>query len=92
MRKRFNSYQILIHVSLVALAATVVGLTYENRSLREPPALERSQLENGETFAAFPAIDLESRSQLVDFAEDERESLIFIFTTVCPACRENQAN
>ena len=91
-RKRFDLYQILIHTMLVALAGTVVGLTHENRALREPSTAEYDQLEQGDAFAAFPALDLESRSRFIDFKRSERETLVFVFTTVCPACRENQAN
>lgn len=54
--------------------------------------MEQPQLEKGEMFAAFPAFDLESRPRLVNLVEDEQESLVFVFTTVCPACQENQTN
>jgi len=92
LRKRFNGYLILIHVLLVALAATVLGLAQKNRDLQEPPASEQFQLREGETVAPFSAFDLEGHSSRIDFAQAERESLVFVFTTVCSACRANQAN
>ena len=91
-RKYLNVYQILIHVMLVALAVTVVGLTQKNRDLRKPPAPEEAQLQQGAPLTAFSAFDLDGNSRLINFAQSDRDSLLFVFTTVCPACRENQPN
>lgn len=91
-RRRLSGYQVLIHVMLVTLATTVVALTHQNQELRRSAPPEQARLEEGDTLTAFPAFDLEGREQRVDFAGSERESLVFVFTTVCPACRETQAS
>ena len=91
-RKRVSAYQVLIHITLVALAATVVGLTQRNQELREPPPAEGDQLDEGSSIQAFSALSLEGSSQWVDFAQGDKETLVFVFTTVCPACQENQGN
>lgn len=97
MRLRFAyGYQIFMHVLLVALAATVLALVAENRTLRHDlpapsTAAPTAGLSAGDSMVAVSGQDLEGRAGEMTFTSGDREHLLFVFTTVCPACRENQS-
>lgn len=88
---RFNAYTVSLHLLLVALALTVLGLAGENRDLQSPASIPSPpQLEAGATITPFSARDLDGQAELLSFTQSERERLLFVFTTVCSVCLENQ--
>lgn len=91
-----DRYQLSLHVLLVALGAMVVALVAQNRALRQPsPAPPDSSptagLLPGDSMVGASGQDLGGRAREMSFSSLEREQLLFVFTTVCPACRENQS-
>lgn len=91
MTKLDKLHRLLLHGLLIGLAAAVVLLAMENRSLRERlPAPPPTHLEVGTRLPAMPVLDLDGSPRSLDPA-GERESLFFLFTTTCPACLAHQA-
>ncbi len=90
---RVSGYQVVLHLLLTGLAALVVILVAENRELRAPrsqaPAASPAA---GELLPAVEATDLEGREARLSFAGAGRETMLFVFTTSCPACKGNLPN
>lgn len=87
-------YGVVLHLLLVALAVTVVYQIHRNRELQRRLAQGPAQppsLAVGEVLAPFEAKELDGRPAVVDFAASERGTLLLVFTTTCPACKQNQA-
>ncbi len=92
MLNRSDAYQIAIHLLLVVMALTVLGLVHKNRELQgRVAAPSQPPLVRGDTIAPVLVHNLDGRSELLDFSGTGREYMLFVFTTVCPACKENQS-
>lgn len=100
MKRGIQPYAAFLHLALVGLAVTVGLLVHQNRELRQqlqPPPPARSALEVGQ---AIEAVDLQPLDESgespvassLDFASGEKDRLLLVFTTTCPACRANQEN
>lgn len=91
--KKINWYMVILHIFLVILAVQVIYLAKQNRDLQ---ALMRPSsmpgLEAGEEVAAVPVQELDGSQQTLSFADADKETLLFVFNTTCPACKANQAN
>jgi len=87
---KVDGYSVFLHVALVALCLVVVLLGLENQRLRrslEPPP---SGPVIGQSVDSIRWQPLDGEEATLDLASGERESLLLVFTTDCPACRENQ--
>ncbi|MCH9647588.1 MAG: redoxin domain-containing protein [Deltaproteobacteria bacterium] len=89
---RFNGYQVSLHLLLVLLGTVVIALFLENQSLRRTTPEQAKKLVSGDTIAAVAGRDLDGGSRELAFEASEKERLLFVFTTVCPACKDNQKN
>lgn len=91
--KKINWYMVILHVFLVILAVQVLYLAKQNRDLQ---ALMRPAsmpgLEAGEEVAAVPVQEVDGTPQTLSFAGSDKETLLFVFNTTCPACKQNQTN
>ncbi|MEM7357435.1 MAG: TlpA disulfide reductase family protein, partial [Acidobacteriota bacterium] len=88
-QRRFDLYSAFLHCALVALAVLTARLAYENHQLKQPP--EVAQLEIGASVEAVPVQTLAGSEQTLGWAsQDAKERLLLVFTTTCPACKENQ--
>lgn len=88
--KRFDTYAIFLHVVLVAMALLIARLAFENHQLKQPPVI--AQLEVGDTVAPVSVNTLDGEEQTLQWAGGAaKERLLLVFTTTCPACRDNQA-
>ncbi|HSR54043.1 MAG TPA: TlpA disulfide reductase family protein [Acidobacteriota bacterium] len=85
-------YFITLHVFLVLLAGLVGWLSYQNwqmqTQLNPPPP---PQLEAGDEVQAVVAKAADGSEQMVDF-RGQKDTLLFIFNTSCPVCKDNQKN
>jgi len=90
LKKRFDLYSISIHVALVGLCAVTLFLSQENKRLKGLLAPPPNGPEVGQSLQPLRWQPLEGEEATLEFASAERESLLLIFTTDCPACSENQ--
>ena len=86
---RSNLYSIFLHVALIALAATTLGLTKQKRDLLAALSPAAPQIEVGTSVGAFDVQHLDGDASTLDWNTD-RSRLLFVFTTTCPACKQNQ--
>ena len=84
-------YTATLHVLLIALAALSLQLMAQNRALKNPTIPEPPKLEVGQTVASQPVLGLDGGTEsLGSNPEDPRDRVLLVYTTTCPACRENQ--
>ncbi len=86
-------YSGVLHAFLIALAASTLLLARQNRALEQrlTPKIPPPSIVAGDTFEPFIAHDLEGREiRIGDDPAGARDRLLFIFTTTCGACQENQ--
>jgi thiol-disulfide isomerase/thioredoxin len=89
VRNRFTSF---LAVACVALAILTLLLAWQNRGLKAqlsaaleaPPA---GSLKAGDTLEAFDVVDASGNRHRVAF-DSGGETLIFVFSSTCGACRE----
>jgi len=87
-----RSYSVTLHTLLVAMAAVNVVLVLQNHQLKNPPAPQPSLLEPGDTVTTQPMLDLSGNPATLTWDQSQqRDRMLFVYTTTCPACRENQA-
>lgn len=90
-KKRFSWYSVVLHVLLVALSVEVLYLVKQNRDLRDRIEDARpDRIAEGDELQAVPAADLAGRSARLEFSDDDRDTLLYVFTTTCPICSETQ--
>ncbi len=86
--KRWSGYSVFLHLALVVLAVQVVYLMRQNQALMqrgEPPRLAA-----GEVFQPMEVQSLDGQPSVLEFAATPEETVLFVFTTTCPVCQENQ--
>ncbi len=91
--KKINWYMVILHIFLVVLAIQVLYLAKQNRDLQAlltPSPMPA--LEIGEEVAEVPVQEVSGDQQTLSFAGSDMETLLFVFNTTCPACKQNQAN
>jgi hypothetical protein len=91
--QKIGGYQIFLHLVLIGLASLVVLLGTQNRALRAsrnptPPAGPVA----GDLLRPIDAKDLEGRAVQIPFGGSNRETMLFVWTTTCPACKANLPN
>ncbi|HSR66478.1 MAG TPA: TlpA disulfide reductase family protein [Acidobacteriota bacterium] len=91
-KQKRDWYFITLHVFLVLLAALVGWLSFQNWQMqaRLTPT-PRPQLEPGEEVPAVVAKATDGSETTVDF-QGQQDTLLFIFNTTCPVCKNNQGN
>ncbi len=85
--RRIPWYSILLHLALVALSAQIVVLT--SRAAKSKPI---RSIAAGDSLKPIAVRDLAGDAQTLDFADKDRDTLLLVFTTSCPACQENVSN
>lgn len=92
MLKRYNWYNIFLHLMLVGLSVIVILLVNKNNVLAERlNGGNVEQLKEGDVFPDFSAYDLGENEILLNLNEGKNK-LLFIFTTTCPYCTKNIPN
>lgn len=84
-----NIYELLIHSFLILSVIFLVALVEENKSLRIK--MESGILGNiseGEIFQNLLVTDMEENLFELELNKNEKETLLFIFTTTCRYCTE----
>ncbi len=91
--KRFSWYATGLHVALVALCLLTVLLARENRSLKDDlhsvSMLAAGGPEVDDLVPAVPVTDLDGLDSELAYDDSARDSVVLVFTTTCPACRQN---
>ncbi len=83
-------YAIFLHFSLVALAATSLYGVHQNQQLRQQLNPEIDQLEAGQRVEAVAVENLDGDPRLLTWEDNDRDRILLVFTTSCPACKQNQ--
>ena len=92
MKAKIDAYSIFLHGALVALCGLTIVLALDNQRLKrqlQPLPNGPAVGQHAENFYWQP---LDGAAVKLDLAAGERDSLLFIFTTECPSCRENQSD
>lgn len=89
-RERFSFYQISIHAMLFITSILIVALARENVDLKAQ-LTPIEAIMTGERAEPISIRNLDGGDAVLSFAEAEKDSLLLVFTTTCPACRQNQA-
>ena len=84
-------YAIFLHAALVSLAATSLYGAHQNQQLRQQLYPELVQLEVGERAKPVVIENLDGDSRLLAWDDADQDRLLLVFTTSCPACKQNQA-
>lgn len=91
--RKIDGYQVFLHLILLGLATLVVMLGVENGGLRggaSPPPSAGPAV--GEMLRPIDARNLEGRDVRLAFDNAERETVLLVWTTTCPACQANLPN
>lgn len=91
MKKTFPWYQIALHAFLLVTTSMVVWLSLENNRLKtsmQPP----EPLTAGTEVEPFPIASLDGQESTLSYGDSEKDTLLLVFTSTCPACNENQPN
>ena len=94
MNTRPSGYAVFLHLALVGLCCLTVVLAIENRKLKSTseqtpvgPAIGQNVID-----VRWRSIDENGAIEAAtDQLPDTHDSLLFIFTTDCPACRRTQS-
>ena len=89
-KRKTGFYGPFLHASLLGLAVVVLLLVDENRRLERAAQASRGEaVQAGDLLPALTVHDLEGNATELTFEGGDRESLLLVFTTSCPACKEN---
>jgi len=83
-------YGIFLHVALVALTITSLYGAHQNQKLRQRLDPETVQLEVGQQVKPVTVNSLDGDSRLLSWDDTNPDRLLLVFTTSCPACKQNQ--
>jgi thiol-disulfide isomerase/thioredoxin len=89
---RRDGFSIFLVIACVALSGLVVALAIQNRGLKQqlahgggPPP---PQFAEGDTVTPFPVVTDGGESKTINFGEGESKTLLLVFSSTCPACKE----
>lgn len=91
MKKSFPFYQVALHAFLLVTTSMVIWLSLENRDLKEsmrPP----EPLVAGTEVQPIPIKHLDGTDETLSYSDSDKDTLLLVFTSTCPACNENQPN
>lgn len=93
VKKKIDYYSVFLHLMVVGLMIIVVILTMQNRELKKGGGKsDPDLLKIGDTVPAFSVISLDGIKQDIHYAHRSKKTLLLIFNTTCPACKENAIN
>ena len=92
-RKGADGYTIFLVVACVALAALVVALAMQNRSLKEKLAhggggTPPPQFASGDVIKPFTVVTDAGDNKTIAFGEGESKTILLVFSSTCPACKQ----
>lgn len=91
MKSKIDGYSALLHVALVALCIVTTLLALENHRLKAMMAGPGpGGPVVGQQVEPLGWLPLDGEETTLDLASGDQDSLLLVFTTDCPACRENQ--
>ena len=82
--RRIRWYSVFLHLALVALSAQVVVLTHRNT-----PPEPIARIAEGDMVEPIAIHELAGGERTLELAGNDRDTLLLVFTTSCPACQEN---
>ena len=84
---------VLFYILLLGLAIEVLVLVHQNRELKNDAALYRNCLNlfilnHGDKVPPIKVVDLNGIEHNISYEDSTRNTLLCVFNTHCPACRE----
>jgi peroxiredoxin len=93
--RKLDSYTVFLLVACVALAAIVVALALQNRSLKQQLSHAYSnsgsappQFKAGDVVESFTVVSDAGESTTVAFGQGETKTILLVFSSTCPACKD----
>jgi hypothetical protein len=91
---RRDSLTNVLLVGCVALAVCVIALAWQNLSLKKRLSApmhgeERETLAQGEVVAPFDVVTTAGEKVRVAFDEGQERTILLVFSSTCPACKQN---
>lgn len=90
--RKVDPFVAFLVVACLALAGLVVALTLQNRSLKEQlahgHAPELPQFKAGDVVREFTVVADGGERKTIAFGEGETKTVLFVFSSTCPACKE----
>lgn len=92
MKPRIPIYQLVLHLTLVALSVQLLILAKQNRQLREDVSPRaRIEIADAALEAPLPVEELDGRTAELALASATTDRMLLVFTTTCPVCQDNQS-
>lgn len=87
-----KAYGIVLHIALLTLCGVTLVLAQQNRRFHKMMNPEPPPIKTGYQATTIEVSTLDGSARTLAWPTSEQERLLFIFTTTCPACQENQSN
>lgn len=91
MKTRPSFYTVALHLALLALCAVTWSLAQDNRQLRAASTPQEPGPALGTQLTTIDILDANGESRPFSLQDTAKDRLVFVFTTTCPFCKENQA-
>ena len=91
---RTDPFTVFLVAACLVLAAIVVALTMQNRSLKDqlahmgPAGPAPAQFKAGDTVAPLEVVADDGSKKEIRFGEGEARTVLLVFSSHCPACKE----
>lgn len=91
--RRIDPFTAFLVGACVVLAALVVGLTMQNRSLKDKigelkSGLPADHLKSGDVVGPIPVVEDGGGTKTIGFGEGETKTVLLVFSSHCPACKQ----
>jgi peroxiredoxin len=90
--RRTEPFTAFLMIACVVLAGLVIALTMQNRSLKTRMAHASGpapdQFKMGDVISPIVVVDDSGTAKTIKFGEGERRTVLLVFSSHCPACRE----
>ena len=92
-RRRIDPFTTFLVGACLVLAVLVVGLTMQNRSLKEQvgqlqSGIPADHLKSGDVVGPIPVVEDGGATKTIGFGEGETKTILLVFSSHCPACKE----
>lgn len=92
--RRTDPFMLFLVIACLALAALVVALTIQNRSLKAQIAegghggAAPPQFKAGDVVTPFDVVEDSGAAHSIKFGEGETRTVLLVFSSHCPACKQ----
>jgi peroxiredoxin len=92
-QRRVDPFTAFLVVACLVLAALVVALTFQNRSLKDQLVRAASasappQFKAGDVVLPFTVVADSGETKAIAFGQGETKTVLLVFSSTCPACKD----